>query len=67
MARCWKAFKTQKERKAWEDEQKTKDPEFIVCMHYPAKDLERELHMPKGLLTEQGLKYCTVYGFRGNI
>lgn len=63
MARYWKAFQTQEERKAWEKEQKENDPEFRVCMHYSAKDLERELYMPKGQLTEQGLRYCTVYGY----
>lgn len=63
MARYWKAFKTQKERTDWENAQKAKDPKFKVCMHYPAKDLEKELYMPKGQLTDQGLKFCTVYGF----
>ena len=64
MARYWKAFATQKDRKAWEDEQKQKSPDFKVCMHYSAKDLERELFLPKGQLTENGFKFCTVYGFK---
>ena len=67
MARYWKAFKTQEERKAWEADQKKQDTEFVVCMHYSAQDLEKELYMPKGQLTDQGLRFCTVYGYRGTI
>ena len=65
MARYWRAFETKEQRKAWEDEQKEKDPDFKVCMHYSARDLEKELYMPKGHLEPN--KYCTVYGYKGSI
>ena len=61
MARYWRAFETQKDRNDWEKEMKKKDPKFRVCMHYPAKELEKQLYMPKGSLEPN--KYCTVYGF----
>ena len=67
MARYWRAFATQEERKAWEQEQKEKDTEFRVCFHYSARDLEKEMYMPKGQLTDQGLRYCTVYGFKSTM
>ena len=65
MARYWKAFETKEDRKAWEDEQKAKDPDFKVCMHCSASDLEKDLCMSKGYLAPN--KYCTVYGFKGTI
>ena len=65
MARYWKAFETQEQRKTWEDEMKAKEPDFVVCMHYPARQLEKELYMPKGQLEPN--KYCTVYGFRSTM
>ena len=61
MARYWKAFPTQEERKQWEKEQKAKDDTFRVCFHYSARDLEKELYMPKGSLDPN--KYVTVYGY----
>ena len=59
MARWWKAFETQEERTAWENQQKKDNPNFKVCMRYPASELEREMGMPKGHLSPY--KYATVY------
>ena len=67
MARYWKAFETQEARKKWEAEQKAKNPDFKVCMRFPARELEKDLCMPKGRLTDQGFRFCTVYGFKGDI
>lgn len=64
MARYWRAFKSQEERKNWETEQKKKDDEFVVCMHYSAKDLEKELYLGTGALTNEGYRFCTVYTYR---
>jgi len=65
--RFWKAFETAQARKEWEKEQKKARTDFVVCMHFSAKDLEKELFMPKGSLTNEGYKFCTVYGFKGQI
>jgi hypothetical protein len=59
MARWWKAFETQEERKAWERAEKADDPNFRVCMHMTARQLENDMHMPKGQLAPN--KYVTVY------
>lgn len=59
MARYYKCFMTKEDRKQWEDEQKQKDPTFKVCFHYPVKDLEKELYMPKGNLAPY--RFATVY------
>ena len=59
MSRYWKAFRTQKERSDWEKEQAQKDPHFKVCMHYPARQIEKEFRMPQGSLEPN--KFVTVY------
>lgn len=61
MARWWKAFETQAERTAWERAEKADDPNFRVCMHMTARQLENDMHMKKGTLAPN--KYVTVYRY----
>ena len=61
MARWWIAFETQEDRAAWEKAEKADDPNFRVCMHMTARQLENKMHMAKGTLAPN--KYVTVYRY----
>jgi len=61
MARWWKAFETQEERKAWEKAEKADDPNFRVCMRMTARQLEKDMWFPKGYTAPN--KYVTVYRY----
>ena len=57
--RLYQCFKTKEERSAWERKKKKESPTFRVCMHYPVKQLRKELHLPEEVL--KGYVYATVY------
>ena len=59
MARYWKAFETQEDRKAWEKEQAKTNPNFKVCMRFPARAFEKDMHMNAGQLDP--FRFVTVY------
>lgn len=61
MARWWKAFETQEERKAWEKEEKQENPCFKVCMRMTARQLENDMGFPQGYTAPN--KYVTVYRY----
>ena len=59
--RRYRCFHTTQERSAWEREQKQKNQKFRVCMRMTARQLERDLYMENGTLSE--FAYATVYRF----
>lgn len=60
--RFYQCFKTKEERTEWERERKSKNDNFVVCMHKTARQLEKEMYMPKGELKD--FEYATVYTYR---
>jgi len=58
--RLYKCFKTAEEQKAWEASQKN-TPGFRVCMRMTARELEKDMYMEKGTLSEY--KKATVYTY----
>ena len=59
--RLYKCFKTTEERKAWETERKKDNPKFRVCMRMTARELEKDMYMEKGTLSEY--KTATIYTY----
>ena len=57
--RMYQLFKTIEERKEWEIERKQKNPNFRVCMRMTAKQLAKDLYMPKETVSEY--RYATVW------